>query len=179
MSLCSPTDVGSVAREDGALYAAPLSHGAGLYDFLHLRMAARHVVPSSGGLEPDQVLDRARRLRNVATLAAPTGVRRRVETAKARGEDGDGIKTIVYGGGPMYLADIRDAIATMGQRFVQIYGQGESPMTITALPRAFHADTAHPRYLQRLSSVGVAQSMIEVRITGANGEVLPAGETGE
>jgi len=62
---------------------------------------------------------------------------------------------------------------------VQIYGQGESPMTITALPRAFHADTAHPRYLQRLSSVGVAQSMIEVRITDSDGNVLPAGETGE
>ena len=27
---------------------------------------------------------------------------------------------------------IGDAMATMGQRFVQIYGQGESPMTITS-----------------------------------------------
>ncbi|RIK97730.1 MAG: AMP-dependent synthetase [Proteobacteria bacterium] len=179
MSLCYPTDVDSVAREDAALYAAPLSHGAGLYNFIHVRMAARHVVPSSGGFEPDEVLDLAKRLRNVSMFAAPTMVRRLVDAAKARGEDGDGIKTIVYGGGPMYLADIRDAIATMGQRFVQIYGQGESPMTITSLPRAFHADTEHPRYLERLSSVGVAQSMIEVRITGANGEVLPAGETGE
>ncbi|MGB3271974.1 MAG: AMP-binding protein [Xanthobacteraceae bacterium] len=179
MSLCYPTDVDSVAREDAALYAAPLSHGAGLYNFIHVRMAARHVVPSSGGFEPDEVLDLARRLRNVSMFAAPTMVRRLVDAAKARGEDGDGIKTIVYGGGPMYLADIRDAITTMGQRFVQIYGQGESPMTITSLPRAFHADTEHPRYLERLASVGVAQSMIEVRITGANGEVLPAGETGE
>ncbi len=179
MSLCYPTDVDTVAHEDAALYAAPLSHGAGLYNFIHVRMAARHVVPLSGGFEPDEVLDLAKRLRNVSMFAAPTMVRRLVDAAKARGEDGDGIKTIVYGGGPMYLADIRDAIATMGQRFVQIYGQGESPMTITSLPRAFHADTEHPRYLERLSSVGVAQSMIEVRITGANGEVLPAGETGE
>jgi len=179
MSLCYPTDVDTVAHEDAALYAAPLSHGAGLYNFIHVRMAARHVVPLSGGFEPDEVLGLARRLRSVSMFAAPTMVRRLVDAAKARGEDGDGIKTIVYGGGPMYLADIRDAIATMGQRFVQIYGQGESPMTITSLPRAFHADTAHPRYLERLASVGVAQSMIEVRITGTNGEVLPAGETGE
>ena len=72
-------------------------------------------------------------------FAAPTMVRRLVDAAKRRGENGEGIRTIIYGGGPMYLADIRDAIATMGQRFVQIYGQGESPMTITALSREWHA----------------------------------------
>jgi long-chain acyl-CoA synthetase len=79
----------------------------------------------------------------------------------------------------MYTADIRDAIATMGQRFVQIYGQGESPMTITSLSRALHADVDHPRYLLRLASVGPAQSVMQLRITGADGKPLPTGETGE
>ena len=41
----------------------------------------------------------------------------------------------------------------MGQRFVQIYGQGESPMTITALGRDHFADSAHPRHL-RAAGVG-------------------------
>ncbi len=67
----------------------------------------------------------------------------------------------------------------MGQRFVQIYGQGESPMTITALGRYWHKRTDHPRYLERLASVGPAQSVMQVRITGADGKPLPAGETGE
>jgi acyl-CoA synthetase (AMP-forming)/AMP-acid ligase II len=125
------------------------------------------------------VLDLGRALDQVAMFAAPTMVRRLVDTAKKRGETGQGIRTIVYGGGPMYLADIREALAVMGQRFVQIYGQGESPMTITSLPRSWHADTAHPRYLERLASVGVAQSVMLVRITGADGEPLSAGETGE
>jgi long-chain acyl-CoA synthetase len=79
----------------------------------------------------------------------------------------------------MYLADIRDAMATMGQRFVQIYGQGESPMTITALSREWHGRIDHPRYLERLASVGPAQSVMQVRITDAEGNPLPAGETGE
>jgi long-chain acyl-CoA synthetase len=77
------------------------------------------------------------------------------------------------------LADISEAIAVMGQRFVQIYGQGESPMTITALPRTWHADTGHPRYLDRLASVGFAQSVMSVRITDKDGRPLPSGETGE
>jgi long-chain acyl-CoA synthetase len=44
----------------------------------------------------------------------------------------------------MYLADILRALDVLGDRFVQIYGQGESPMTITALSRAQHADRSRP-----------------------------------
>ena len=179
MSLCYLADVDAVSRENAILYAAPISHGTGLYNFIHVRMGARHVVPESGGFDADEVLDLGRALDRVAMFAAPTMVRRLVDAARRRGETGEGIRTIVYGGGPMYLADIRDAIGVMGQRFVQIYGQGESPMTITSLPRAWHADVDHPRYLERLASVGVAQSVMQVRITGADGAPLPVGETGE
>ena len=179
MSLCYLADVDQVTPQGAMLYAAPISHGAGLYNFPHVRMGARHVVPDSGGFDADEVLALGKQLQNVAMFAAPTMVRRLVDAAKKRGENGDGLRTIVYGGGPMYLADIRDAIATMGQRFVQIYGQGESPMTITALSREWHGRTDDPRYLERLASVGPAQSVISVRITDADGKPLPAGETGE
>jgi long-chain acyl-CoA synthetase len=178
-SMCYLTDVDPATPHDASLYAAPISHGAGLYNFPHVRMGGRHVVPESGGFDPDEVLNLARQLDNVVMFAAPTMVRRLVDAAKRRGENGEGIRTIIYGGGPMYLADIRDAIATMGQRFVQIYGQGESPMTITALGREWHRRTDHPRYLERLASVGPAQSVMTVRITDKNGKPLPPGETGE
>jgi long-chain acyl-CoA synthetase len=179
MSLCYLADVDPVSAEDAALYAAPLSHGAGLYNFIHVRMGARHVVPASGGFDPDEVLMLGKQLGNVAMFAAPTMVRRLVDAARKSRQTGEGLRTIVYGGGPMYTADIREAIAVMGQRFVQIYGQGESPMTITSLPRAWHAATGHPRYLERLASVGFAQSVMSVRITDSDGHPLPAGETGE
>ena len=179
MSLCYLADVDPATPNDASLYAAPISHGAGLYNFPHVRMGARHVIPESRGFDPDEVLNLGRQLDNVVMFAAPTMVRRLVDAAKKRGENGEGLRTIIYGGGPMYLADIRDAIATMGQRFVQIYGQGESPMTITSLGRDWHRRSDHPRYLERLASVGTAQSVMQVRITGADGTPLPAGETGE
>lgn len=179
MSMCYLADVDPATPKDASLYAAPISHGAGLYNFLHVRMGGRHVIPESRGFDPDEVLNLARQLDNVVMFGAPTMVRRLVDAAKRRGENGEGIRTIIYGGGPMYLADIRDAITVMGQRFVQIYGQGESPMTITALSREWHTKTGHPRYLERLASVGTAQSVMSVRITGKNGEPLPPGETGE
>ena len=166
MSLCYLADVDHATPRDATLYAAPISHGAGLYNFPVVRMGGRHVIPESGGFDPDEVLNLGRQLDNVVMFAAPTMVRRLVDAAKKRGENGEGLRTIIYGGGPMYLADIRDAIATMGQRFVQIYGQGKSPMTITALSREWHARADHPRYLERLASVGTAQSVMSVRITG-------------
>ena len=106
------------------------------------------------------MLNLGRQLDDVVMFAAPTMVQRLVDAAKQRGENGEGIRTIVYGGGPMYLADIRAAMAVMGQRFVQIYGQGESPMTITALGREWHRRAMHPRYLERLASVGTAQRVM-------------------
>ena len=179
MTMCYLADVDHATPRDAKLYAAPISHGAGLYNFPHVRMGGRHVIPESGGFDPDEVLNLGRQLDNVVMFAAPTMVRRLVDVARRRGENGAGIRTIIYGGGPMYLADIREAIATMGQRFVQIYGQGESPMTITALSREWHRRTDHPRYLERLASAGPAQSVMSVRITDADGKPLPAGETGE
>ena len=38
MSLCYLADVDPATPEDASLYAAPISHGAGLYNFLHVRM---------------------------------------------------------------------------------------------------------------------------------------------
>ena len=172
-------DVDEVRPSDATLYAAPMSHGAGLYNFMHVMRGARHVIPESSGFEADEVLALARSLRDVSMFAAPTMVRRLVDRAKSEGSNGDGIRTVVYGGGPMYVADIEEAVVVMGPRFVQIYGQGESPMTITALSRALVADRSHPRWRERLGSVGVAQSCVEVRISDEGGDELPAGEAGE
>jgi long-chain acyl-CoA synthetase len=172
-------DVDSVEAQDAILYAAPMSHGAGLYNFMHVMRGARHVVPQSGGFKAGEILDLAAKLDHVSMFAAPTMIRRLVDHARASGQAGDGIKTIVYGGGPMYLTDIVEAVEVMGPRFVQIYGQGESPMTITALSRDLVADRSHPRWHERLASVGQAQSPVCVRIADAEGRTLPPGETGE
>ncbi|TDR33931.1 class I adenylate-forming enzyme family protein [Aquamicrobium defluvii] len=141
--------------------------------------APRHVVPPPGGFEPGEIISLSKRLRNVTFFVAPTVVRRLVEHAKAHGENGDGIKTIVYGGGPMYVADIEEAVAMMGTCFVQIYGQGESPMTITALSRTQIGDRGTPGWRDRLASVGMAQSCVELRIVDSEGATLSPGEVGE
>jgi long-chain acyl-CoA synthetase len=179
MTMCYFTDVDTARQEDAIVYAAPISHGAGLYNFAHVLVGARHVVPLSGGFEPAELTALAAHHGNVSMFAAPTMVKRLVEHIESAGAAPLGFKTIVYGGGPMYTEDIRQAIAVMGDRFVQIYGQGESPMTITALSRRHLSDRGHPRHAQRIASVGVAHSMVEVRVADDGGNPLPPGHAGE
>lgn len=179
MSLCYAIDVDDVSADDAVLYAAPMSHGAGLYNFVHVRVGARHVVPQSGGFDSDEILGLGKRLGNLSFFAAPTMVKRLVQAAKLANASGEGIKTIVCGGGPMYAADMVDALDTLGSRFAQIYGQGESPMTITAMRREIIADRSHPQWQTRLASVGTAHSCVEVRVVDQDMADAPAGECGE
>ncbi|MBY6202601.1 AMP-binding protein [Maritalea mobilis] len=178
-SLCYPIDVDPVTSDDAALYAAPMSHGAGIYAPIHVRMGARHIVPVSGGYDAGEVLALSAAHGPTSMFMAPTMVRRLADAAKALDLRGDGIRTIVYGGGPMYNADIEEAVEWFGPKFVQIYGQGECPMAISALSRADVADRSHPRWRARLSSVGRAQSRVEIAIGDGEGAFLPPGEIGE
>lgn len=183
MGLAYFTDVDAVDAQDAIAYAAPMSHGAGLYAIPHLMVGARHVVPASGGFDAAELFALGQAVGPLSLFAAPTIVKRLVDHAEQNLltpiDCGRAFKTIVYGGAPMYAADIQRALRVMGPRFVQIYGQGESPMVGTALSRFHLSDTNHPDHAQRLASIGVAQTPVQIRITDAQGRDLPLGEVGE
>jgi long-chain acyl-CoA synthetase len=179
MSLCYFAAVDGIGSGDCVLHAAPMSHGSGCYNFPHMLAGANQVIPDSGHFDAAEIFQLCRRWRGVTMFAAPTMVHRLVAHARKQAPALDGLKTIVYGGGPMYLQDIKNALETMGPRFAQIYGQGESPMTITALSKFHIGDRDHPRYDERLASVGVAQPAVEVRVADAQDRPLPAREIGE
>ena len=172
-------DVDAVAPTGRLLHAAPLSHGSGLYNFTHLAQGAAQVVPESGGFDAAETLELLEAHADVSMFAAPTIVKRLAEAAAASGARATGLRTLVYGGGPMYAADLEAATRALGPRLAQIYGQGESPMTITALSKQHHADTAHSRHRERLASVGIPHSVVQVTIRDPEGRDLPAGEVGE
>ncbi len=173
------TDVDTIAPGDALLHAAPMSHGSGLYILPHVIKAACNVVPDSGGFDEAEIFDLLRAHRGVTLFAAPTMVKRLAGFAERARPDSANLKTIVYGGGPMYVADCKAAMAVFGCKLAQIYGQGESPMTITAMDKALHADSSHPRHEARLASVGRPFTGIEVRVADADDNALPTGEIGE
>ncbi len=177
-TLAYALDVDQPAPDQATIYAAPISHGAGIYNFVFVRAGGSHVFPLSRGFDPAEIEALSRHFGQTVMFAAPTMVKRMIEAAKASGYRGEGIRTIVYGGGPMYAADIDEALSLFGPRFVQIYGQGETPMTITSLTRELVADETHPQWRERRASVGQAMSCVEVRIAN-DGEDVQPGEAGE
>ncbi|WP_374448609.1 AMP-binding protein [Stella sp.] len=173
------TDVDSPGPGDSIIHWSPMSHGSGINMLPNVAAGAVQVIPEGGHGDPASVFDLIGRWKGASLFAAPTMVWRLVDHAERVPVDTANLRTIVYGGGPMYLADCKRALAAFGYKLTQIYGQGESPMTITALSRAMHADVGHPRYEQRLASAGVAQAVCEVRVCDADDRDLPVGEVGE
>jgi len=179
MTLSYFADIDEPGPRDTIIHAAPMSHGSGLYGLPHFAKGANNVVPANPHFDPAEIWKLVQLHQGVSLFAAPTMVKRLVESPALAGTDTSNLKTIIYGGAPMYGADLEQAIERIGPRLVQIYGQGESPMTITALSRQHHAERAHPRYRERLASVGVARTGVEVRIFDEDGRPLPAGQVGE
>jgi long-chain acyl-CoA synthetase len=178
MTLSYYADIDPVTPQDCILQVAPLSHGAGLYGLPHVA-AGRSASSASGGVDGDEIAALLGRWPGMSFFAAPTMVKRLAGDPGLAAADLSHLKTIIYGGAPMYLADLEDALERFGPRLAQIYGQGETPMTITALSKADHADRDHPRWRDRLQSVGVARTDVEVRVVDDDDRELPAGEVGE
>jgi long-chain acyl-CoA synthetase len=175
---CYYADIDAIGVADCFLHAAPLTHGSGLYGLAHLARGSHNVI-LGGSFEPERVFRALARYANVSLFAAPTMVSRLINHAGAATADTRGLKTLIYGGAPMYLSDLERAIALFGPRLYQVYGQGESPMTITGLDQAMHADRRQPRFAERLGSTGVARTGVAVRVVDDGGAALPPGEVGE
>jgi long-chain acyl-CoA synthetase len=178
-SLAYYADIDALETPGALIHAAPLSHGSGLYVLPHIGRAATHVIPERGHFDPAEMAALVNHHGNASFFAAPTMITRMLNSPAAEALDPQKLRTIVYGGGPMYVADLERALALWGPRLTQIYGQGESPMTITCLNKTMHAAREHPRHAARLASVGVAFSGVEVRIAGPDEQALTTGEIGE
>ncbi|MBX3500454.1 MAG: AMP-binding protein [Alphaproteobacteria bacterium] len=161
------------------IHVAPISHGSGLWNFPMLARGVTQVFPESGRYEVPEMVQLLHRWPDATIFLAPTMVKRLIDHPIV-GEMRPGeIRTISYGGAPMYVSDLKKALDVLGNVMVQLYGQGESPMTISHLSRAVHADRDHPRWEQRLASAGLPDTCVEVQVVDEQGQSMPTGEVGE
>ena len=165
-------DIDKLGPDDAILHAAPLTHGSGLYGLAFFGAGAVNVIPESGSFDAAEIFELADHWPSTSFFAAPTMIVRLLACAQARTPRR--LKTIIYGGAPMYVADSLRAIGLFGpDHLYQLYGQGESPMTITGLPQEAH------RTKEKLESCGFARTGVEVRILDENGADVPGGGIGE
>jgi acyl-CoA synthetase (AMP-forming)/AMP-acid ligase II len=180
MTLNYYADVDRPEPGGSIVHAAPISHGSGLWNFPMLARGSVQVFPESGKYEVPETVALMNRWPDCSIFLAPTMVKRLIEHGSVGELKPGALRLVTYGGAPMYVSDLKRAMDTLGDRKLsQLYGQGESPMTITHLSPAIHADRAHPRWEQRLASAGLPDTCIEVRVVDEAGRPVPTGEVGE
>lgn len=181
MALNFQADLLAIDERDALVHVAPMSHGSGLYAIPYWMQGGLQVVPSSGGFDETELVALLGALDRASFFAAPTIVARLVAHLRASNASDacHGLRCILVGGAPFYVEDIKAAVACLGPRVAQLYGQGESPMTITALRAGRIADAVASSDDALLASVGFEQTTVEVVIVDAAGARVPDGTPGE
>jgi long-chain acyl-CoA synthetase len=161
--------------DDVALHVAPLSHGGGLYLLGAIARGSTNLIYSGSSFVPAEVLQLIERERvTVIVFLAPTMIVMLLDADAESGADTSSLRRAVYGGAPMHLDHARRMVDRFGAVFVQIYGQGESPMTITYLDLS-----EGPVDDDRLVSAGVPHPGVEVAILDDLDRPVAVGTTGE
>jgi acyl-CoA synthetase (AMP-forming)/AMP-acid ligase II len=175
MAIAHLADFDNVGEPASLLHAAPMSHGSGLYLLPYIARAARQIIPKSAGYDASEFFDLCERHPSVGAFLAPTMLQRLRVEVERRGRTPAQLRLIVYGGGPMYLDELKRSLQVFGPVLAHLYGQGESPMTITGLSRTEHINADE----SALGSVGWPRSGVEVAIFDGDDRPLDAGEVGE
>ena len=179
MTLRNYADIDQFSPDDTILHVAPFSHATGLFSLSLVAKASNHVIPESRGFQEAELFDLIAAYPSSIVFLAPTMLTRLTQHPGAAGARVDHLKTVIYGGAPMYLEDLKRALGAFGPCLWQGYGQGETPNTISFLSKAWHAATGHPRYDQILSTVGIPRTGVEVRVADEGNQSVPVGEIGE
>ena len=179
MSLSYFIDYGVFGRNRRMLHCAPLSHGSGLYSLPFTLAGGSHIVPESRQYDAAETVAIINGLGAVTAFMAPTMLVRLMDSSTVSSLDLRRLDQLIYGGGPMHLPDLIRALGTFGPRLAQLYGQGESPMTISSLSKEDHFAHERPAADSILRSAGYSCTAVEVRIADANGHLVATGDVGE
>lgn len=166
-------DLMPLTPDDVGIHAAPLSHGAGFHALALVLRGSKQVI-LTGHFDPVAFLESVEQHRVSNVWLVPTQIRMLTDAARDMRADTSSLRWVVYGAAPMYEEDLLRALDQFGPVFVQIFGQGETPMTATYLPARDHVPGSG-----RLTSCGFARSGLEIRVVDDNDVEVPRGSPGE
>lgn len=172
-------DLHNIQPGDVVLHCAPMSHGSGIVALPAVARGATNAIMEGASFDPVALLQRVEALR-VSHIAfmAPTQIVKMLEDAEPSAFDLTSLQAITYGGAPIYVDQLKRAIAAFGPVFVQLYGQGESPITITGLSAASHAKLLAAND-PRLGSAGQVRTDVEAACVDDQDNILPPNKPGE
>ncbi len=170
-------DYGPVTEDDVILNTQPLSHGAGFFVLPYfVRGGTNVLIPE---FKPSAVFETIERERVTVLKLVPSMLYQLMEAPEKSQYDLSSLHSIIYGGSPIAVPRLIEAVKFFGKKLVQLYGQGEVPMCITTLSRRDHLIEGPEEVVKRLSSAGKPCVNVEVRVVGEDGKNQKPGEPGE
>tara|TARA_R110000772_G_scaffold268678_1_gene397369 strand:+ start:449 stop:2038 length:1590 start_codon:yes stop_codon:yes gene_type:complete len=172
-------DLHNIQPGDVVLHCAPMSHGSGIIALPTVARGATNAITEGSSFDPDDLLKTVEQIK-VSHIAfmAPTQIIKMIEDTDPSQYNLSSLQAITYGGAPIYVDQLKQAIALFGPVFIQLYGQGEAPITITGLSAATHASllAADDR---RIGSAGQTRTDVQAACVDENDNLLPPGKAGE
>jgi long-chain acyl-CoA synthetase len=172
-------DVDALTPDDAHFHLAAQSHATGLFGLSHIAKATHQILPANARFSPGELADLLRLYASASFFVPPTGLRRMLGDPAFRRAPIENIRTVLLGAAPVYAADLKEGLEALGPRLWNGYGQGESPCTITAMPKPLLAAAIAAGDDARMVSVGMPRTGIEVAIFDPDDRRLPSYEVGE
>jgi long-chain acyl-CoA synthetase len=172
-------DINPARPADVLLHAAAITHGSGLSLFHHVARGAANAFPDTRSFDPPRIFAAIERHRVTTMFLVPTMIHMLTTHPDRARYDLSSLHTIFYGGAPMYVEQLLEALRAFGPIFAQLFGQAEAPMTCTTLPKEEHLAGDDAVTLKRLASAGREVTGVRVRVVDDEDRVVPAGQMGE
>lgn len=172
-------DLYNIDEGDVVLHCAPLTHGSGIVALPSIARGAHNLVLDTPSFDPAAVFSAIEQfgVTHIAFLA-PTQIVKLLEEFRPGQFDLSTLCAVTYGGASIYIEHLKAAIEAFGPVFVQLYGQGEAPITVTGLSRREHARFCETGD-QRLGSAGRCRTDVELRVVDSDDRDVAIGEPGE
>ena len=160
------------------IVAAPLTHAAGYLSSTMLSVGGTNVIlprPDAG-----LILEAIDRHKGTALFLPPTVIYTMLAHPRLKEYDYSSLRFFLYGGAPMSVQKLREAMEVFGPVMAQTYGQTEAPMTATLLTPRDHVEAlGNPDLNKRLWSAGREGPLVRTEIMDDDGNLLAVGERGE
>jgi long-chain acyl-CoA synthetase len=166
-----------ISRDDVGLLCAPITHATGSLVLPHLARGARLKILDH--FDPERVADICLTRNITSSFMAPTMIQLLMQHMPSGSRNRLNFHTLLYGGAPFPVDRLQGALDTFGPVLAQVYGQWEAPVAFTILQPVEHVDALRNGDSRVLHSCGRAATFAEVAIMDDDGNLLPAGATGE
>jgi acyl-CoA synthetase (AMP-forming)/AMP-acid ligase II len=163
-------DLNSPQPGDVLLHALAVSFAGGFFMLHHMARAVTHVFLPR--FEPVAFFQMVEKYRVTTVALVPTMINMLVRSPVRASHDLSSLHTLFYGGAPMHGERLREAIEAFGPIFLQSYGLGESPLTLTVLGKDEHVG-------ERAQSAGRVTTLVSLRIQDDDWNPVATGVDGE